>query len=188
MTPSRLLSLAGLALASLLATGCGTTGAAGTTGTTDAPVAGSGDLAAPFRAQTLDGARLDLAHYLGKDVVLVSFWATYCEPCKSEMPSLQRFHERFAKDGLTIVSVAMDGPDTKSGVAPYIRKQGYTFAVVIDEDGAITQTLNPTATAPYAVLVGRDGRVKKRIAGFQPSEAPAIEAEIEALVKPVSTP
>ena len=118
----------------------------------------------------------------------MSFWATYCEPCKSEMPSLQRFHERFAKDGLTIVSVAMDGPDTKSGVSPYIRKQGYTFAVVIDEDGAITQALNPTATAPYAVLVGRDGRVKKRIAGFQPSEAPAIEAEIEALVKPVSTP
>jgi peroxiredoxin len=186
MTPSRLLSFATFALAALLGAGCGTTSAAGTT--TGAAVAGDGDLAPPFRAQTLDGARLDLAHYLGKDVVFVSFWATYCEPCKSEMPSLQRFHERFAKDGLTVVSVAMDGPDTKSGVSPYIRKQGYTFAVVIDEDGAITQALNPTATAPYAVLVGRDGRIKKRIAGFQPSEAPAIEAEIEALVKPVSTP
>ena len=176
----------GAALATSLGA-CATASGTGT-GTNDAAEHQGGDVAPAFRAQTIDGAPLDLATHLGKDVVLVSFWATYCEPCKAEMPSLQRFHEHFGKDGLTIVSVALDGPDTKSGVAPYIHKQGYTFSVVVDEDGSIAQALNPTGTAPYAVLIGRDGRIKKRIAGFQPSEAPAIESEIGALIGQTTGP
>lgn len=177
-----------LFLGAALALGLGACATASGTGTNEAAEHQGGDVAPAFRAQTIDGAPLDLATHLGKDVVLVSFWATYCEPCKAEMPSLQRFHERFGKDGLTIVSVALDGPDTKSGVAPYIHKHGYTFPVVVDEDGSIAQALNPTGTAPYAVLVGRDGRIKKRIAGFQPSEAPAFEAEIGALVSQATGP
>lgn len=136
----------------------------------------------PFKAPALDGADVDLGQHLGKDVVMVSFWATYCEPCKAEMPFLQTFYDRYKERGLTIVSVSLDGPETAAEVAPYIRKQGYTFPVVIDRDGAIAQQLNPTSTAPYALVVGRDGKVKKRISGFQGSEAPALEKELEALL------
>ena len=142
-----------------------------------------GDLA-PFRAKDLDGKSIDLADHLGKDVVLVSFWATYCEPCKAEMPFLQRYHDRYGKDGLTIVSVALDGPDTSAEVAPYIRKQGYTFRVVLDESGDIAQALNPSATAPFAILTDRHGDVVRRITGFQSSEADALEAEIKTLLAP----
>ena len=56
------------------------------------------------------------------------------------MVFLQRYHDRYGKDGLTIVSVALDGPDTSAEVAPYIRKQGYTFRVVLDESGTVTYT------------------------------------------------
>ena len=134
----------------------------------------------PFSARDLDGKTLNLAEHLGRDVVFVSFWATYCEPCKAEMPFLQRFHDSYAKDGLAIVSVALDGPDTAAEVAPYIRKQGYSFRVVLDDSGDIAQALNPSSTAPYAILVGRDGRVVRRITGFQPSAAPHLEAELKA--------
>lgn len=137
---------------------------------------------APFRAKDLDNRPLDLADHLGKDVVLISFWATYCEPCKAEMPFLQRFHDRYAKDGLTIVSVALDGPDTSAEVAPYIRKQGYTFRVVLDESGDIAQALNPSATAPFAILADRTGNIVRRITGFQSSEADALEAELKTLL------
>ncbi|MFO0748920.1 MAG: TlpA disulfide reductase family protein [Myxococcota bacterium] len=136
----------------------------------------------PFRLSDLGGDTVDLAQHLGKDVVLISFWATYCEPCKAEMPFLQGFHDRYKTQGLAVVSVSIDGPETQAEVAPYIRKQGYTFPVVIDKDGAVAQSLNPTTSAPYAIIVGRDGKVRKRISGFQGSEAPELEKELQALL------
>ena len=167
--------------AALLIGACATSGANGT--------AGGGEVA-PFRGDDLQGHPVDLAQHLGKDVVFVSFWATYCEPCKAEMPFLQGFHDKYKDRGLTIVSVAIDGPETEAEVAPYIRKQGYTFPVMIDRDGAIVQALNPTATAPYLIVVGRDGKVMKRVSGFQASEAPALEDELVALLgaAPETTP
>lgn len=136
----------------------------------------------PFSARDLSGKTVNLAEHLGRDVVFLSFWATYCEPCKAEMPILQRFHDAYQKEGLTIVSIALDGPDTAAEVAPYIRKQGYTFPVVLDESGDIAQSLNPSSTAPFAILLGRDGKVVRRITGFQPSEAPHLEAELKGLL------
>lgn len=163
---------------------CGSTGSSGPsgeTGETGAPRTGA-DRFSSFSGQTLDGRRFDLGPKLGKDVVFVSFWATWCEPCKSEMPFLQSYHEKYQANGLTLVSVSIDGPDTASDVAPYIRRQGYTFPVVLDEDGAIAQRHNPAGTAPFGILIGRDGRIVKRIAGFQPSEAPELERELRHLL------
>ena len=141
-----------------------------------------------FTGQTLDGKRFDLAPRLGKDVVFVSFWATWCEPCKAEMPFLQAYHDKYKDQGLTIVTVSIDGPDTASDVAPYIRRQGYTFPVVLDEDGAIAQRHNPTGTAPFSIVVAKDGSVAKRVAGFQPSEAPELERELRHLLGLTETP
>lgn len=173
-----LVSLAALALAS----GCGSSTAAGT------PEGAQQSNFEPFRGKDLDGKAVNLADSIGRDVIFVSFWATYCEPCKAEMPFLQRFHDSYAKDGLTIVSVALDGPDTAAEVAPYIRKQGYTFPVVLDDSGDIAQSLNPSSTAPFAILVGRDGRVVRRITGFQSSEAGHLEAELKSLLAPAPAP
>jgi peroxiredoxin len=136
----------------------------------------------PFRAKDLDGKTIDLAERVGRDVIFVSFWATYCEPCKAEMPVLQRLHDSYRADGLSIVSVSLDGPDTIAEVAPYIRKQGYTFPVLLDESGDIAQSHNPSATAPFAIMVSRDGRVVRRITGFQPSEAEHLERELKTLL------
>ncbi len=164
-----------LASSSALVSGCGSSQVGG-------EGAGSSSRFTSFAGRTLDGKRFDVTPHIGKDVVLVSFWATWCEPCKAEMPFLQSFHDRYSKDGLTVVSVAIDGPDTSAEVAPYIRRQGYTFPVLLDDDGAIAQRHNPNYTAPFAVLVAKDGTVHKRIAGFQPSEAPELEKEIQHLL------
>ena len=115
-------------------------------------------------------------------MVLLSFWATYCEPCKTEMPILQKLYDKYKKDGFVVVSIALDGPETQSGVSPYIRSQGYTFPVVIDEDTSIAQAYNPKSSAPYTVFIDRTGRIAKTILGFKLSEAADIEKEITALL------
>jgi peroxiredoxin len=138
--------------------------------------------AASFVVTDIDGHRFALADHLGRDVVLLSFWGTFCEPCKTEMPYLQRMHERLAKDGLAVLSVSLDGPETWAEVAPYIKSNGYTFPVAIDQDSTIAVAWNPRAAAPFTVLIGRDGRVARTIEGFQLSEAAQLEAEVERLL------
>jgi peroxiredoxin len=155
------------AISLLLGAACGSTGAA------------SGDVAA-FARPSVQGERFDLARHLGKDVVLISFWTTYCEPCKVEMPFLQQYHDKYGSQGFAVVSVSMDGPDTVAEVRPYIRRMGFTYPVVIDEDGSIAQRMNPVAAAPFAILVGRDGKVRQRFSGFKAGEAPILEAAIVA--------
>ena len=135
-----------------------------------------------FKASDIDGGTFDLADHLGKEVVLISFWATYCEPCKAEMPVLEQLQQQYGERGLKILSVSLDGADSVSGVKPHIKKNGYSFAVVVDEDGTIAQAYTPAATAPFTVIIGKNGRVAKRIEGFQASEVPVIEGEIKALL------
>jgi peroxiredoxin len=137
---------------------------------------------ATFAVTDIDGHRFALADHLGRDVVLLSFWGTFCEPCKTEMPYLQRMHERWAKDGLAVLSVSLDGPETWAEVAPYIKSNGYTFPVAIDQDSTIAVAWNPRAAAPFTVLIGRDGRIARTIEGFQLSEAARLEAEVERLL------
>jgi peroxiredoxin len=156
-----------MAFSFVLGAACGSTGA------------GSGDVAA-FARPSVQGERFDLARHLGKDVVLISFWTTYCEPCKVEMPFLQQYHDRYGSQGFAVVSVSMDGPDTVAEVRPYIRRMGFTYPVVIDEDGSIAQRMNPVAAAPFAILVGRDGKIRQRFSGFKAGEAPILEAAIVA--------
>jgi len=143
---------------------------------------GSGSTLPTFSATTLDGATFELGDHLGKDVVLISFWATYCEPCKAEMPIIEQLHGRYAKDGLKIVSVALDGADTVAGVRPFIKRQRYSFDVVVDEDGTISQAYNPAGTAPFTVIIGKNGKIAKQIEGFQASEAQMLENEVKALL------
>ncbi|MEZ4267189.1 MAG: TlpA disulfide reductase family protein [Myxococcota bacterium] len=147
--------------------------------------AGSGrkvSASATFAVTDIDGRRFALADHLGRDVVLLSFWATFCEPCKTEMPYLQRMHERLAGQGLAVLSVSLDGPETWAEVAPYIKSNDYTFPVAIDQDSTIAVAWNPRAAAPFTVLIGRDGRIARTIEGFQLSEAARLEAEVERLL------
>ena len=135
-----------------------------------------------FTATDLEGKTFRLGDHLGRDVILMSFWATWCEPCKAEMPVLQELRERYSADGLAIVSVSLDGPETVSNVRPYIRRNGYDFRVIIDEDTTIAQAYNPSASAPFTLIISREGTITRRIEGFQPSEAPLIEAELRSLL------
>lgn len=135
-----------------------------------------------FTATDLAGETFRLGDHLGSDVILMSFWATWCEPCKAEMPVLQDLHRRYSKDGLAVVTVSLDGPETISNVRPYIRRNGYDFRVIIDEDTTIAQAYNPSAAAPFSLIISREGAITRRIEGFQPSEAPLIEAELRRLL------
>jgi peroxiredoxin len=125
-----------------------------------------GARAPDFRAQTVDGRPFHLADHLGKDVVLISFWATWCRPCMLELPHVTDLWRELHPKGFEALAVSMDGPESESQVRPTVSRLGLPFTVVVDRDTSIGGLYNPRHAAPMTVLIDRSGQVAWRHEGF----------------------
>lgn len=127
---------------------------------------GIGSDAPDFRAVTLDGraeART-IGDYEG-DVVLLNIWATWCLPCREEMPSLQRLHEALGDDGLRIVAVSIDREaDAAEKIRDFARAYGLTFEILHDPTGEIQRGYQTTGV-PETFVIGRDGTIRRKQIG-----------------------
>lgn len=135
-----------------------------------------------FEAVTLDSVpqRRTLADYRG-DVVLLNIWATWCGPCRWEMPSMQALHEEFADRGLRVVAVSIDHPEAGVAITEFARSLGLTFEILHDTAGAIRSAYRTTGI-PETAVIGRDGVIRKRVAGAELWDSPANRALVERLL------
>lgn len=129
-------------------------------------------------AKDLTGHRIDLASLKGK-VVLVDFWATWCGPCKDELPVLQRLQQKYAKHGLVIIAVSVDSD--AANARAFIKKMGLTLRIILDLEHVLADRYQP-AKMPSSYIVDRAGRVRHVHAGFKKGDAKTIEAEIRNLL------
>jgi peroxiredoxin len=137
-----------------------------------------GSAAPDFGAMDLEGNPVRLADYRGK-VVLVNIWATWCPPCREEMPSMQRLYETVASPDFEILAVSIDaraGENDAFGrpggdLRAFAEEMGLTFTILHDPPGRIQQTYQTTGV-PETFLVGRDGRIYKKVAGGTAWDAP----------------
>jgi peroxiredoxin len=141
----------------------------------------AGDKAADFTLRDIDGNSVTLSDKLG-DVVLVSFWATWCGPCKEEMPHLQKLYTEKKSEGLTVLSISTDDARSASKVKPYIKKNGYDFTVLLDRDSSVIGTYNPAKTLPYTVVIDRKGEIARQTQGFNPGDEKALEELVVGLL------
>ena len=115
------------------------------------------DFAAPELTLTdLDGNSVSLEDYRGQ-VVLVNLWATWCPPCREEMPTLVSFYERYKSQGFVLI--AIDQGETLEDVLPFVADFGLTFPVWMDESSLAGRRFN-TISLPSSYVIDRDGRVK----------------------------
>jgi len=121
-----------------------------------------GSVAPAFRARTIDGTtRLrGLADYRGQ-VVLLNVWATWCGPCKVEMPGIERLHRMYGSRGLRIVAVSIDRTASDDSIAAYARNLGLTFEILRDSTGEI-ERLYQTTGYPETFVIARDGVIRKK--------------------------
>jgi peroxiredoxin len=137
--------------------------------------------AAPdFELETLDGDTVRLGDHLGKSVVLVDFWATYCEPCLVSMPHLGALYEKYKARGFVVLGVSLDGPNSVAQVRAEVQKLGVTFPILLDQETRVVGLYNPRTSAPYSVLIGRDGRIRAKREGYTTGGAEALEKDIVA--------
>ena len=128
----------------------------------------------------ISGEVVDLADRRG-DVVLVNIWATWCGPCESEMPSMERLYQRLGPQGLSIVAVSIDQESTYK-VRRWIEDRGITFTVLHDRDGSIEETFQ-TRGVPETFVIDRQGVVVQRVTGPRLWDAPDAEAFLADLLR-----
>jgi thiol-disulfide isomerase/thioredoxin len=122
----------------------------------DAPSRWTGRVAPELSLTTLDGRPFRLADEVGKRVVVLNFFATWCGPCRAEMPELERF-QRQAGDSVLLVGI--DAEEVREVVVRFIDEVKTTFPVVIDESGEVLKQYG-VSSFPTTVVIGADGRIK----------------------------
>jgi thiol-disulfide isomerase/thioredoxin len=115
------------------------------------------DFAAPkLTLEDLSGKTVSLDDYLGS-VVLVNLWATWCPPCREEMPSLETFYEDYKSDGFVLVSINQE--ETREVVEPFVKEFGLTFPVWLDLNYQAEKEFK-TGSLPSSFVIDRTGRVR----------------------------
>jgi len=141
---------------------------------------GVGSRAPAFRAVNLRSGRpTSLADYRGR-VVLLNVWATWCPPCRVEMPSLERLHGKLAGPDFAVVAVSIDDGDA-STVMAFVRELGLGFDVLQDKGGRIQQIYQTTGV-PESFVIDRDGVIIKKVIGAAEWDGPVNELLIRKLI------
>jgi peroxiredoxin len=140
----------------------------------------SGIPAPDFTFPGLDGKMVSLSDYKGK-VVLVNIWATWCPPCVSEMPSMEKLYNKFKRENFEILAVSIDEPGPKA-VAPFMEKTSLTFPALIDSKGAIKPVYRITAI-PESFIIDKQGLLIKKIVGPVDWAAPKVFRFISNLIE-----
>ena len=135
-----------------------------------------------FTLETTEGERFRLSDHVGSKVIVMSFWATWCNPCMAELPHLDEIYQDEKENGLLIVAVAMDEPGTVAEVAPTAARLGLTMPVVLDTDQRAVRLYNRSRDAPRTVVINRKGEVVRSSAGYNPGDEEKLRAEVRVLL------
>jgi cytochrome c biogenesis protein CcmG/thiol:disulfide interchange protein DsbE len=141
-----------------------------------------GSRAPEIEGVTLDGTRRrkTLADYEDK-VVLLNVWATWCEPCRVEMPSIEKLHREFGAQGLAVVAISVDDPGAEQRIRDFVKELGLTFEVLHDPGQVTTRNYQITGY-PETFIVARDGTIRRKLIGAADWSSDANRALVRGLL------
>lgn len=143
------------------------------TGTADNTTQPSGEEAADFTLTDLEGNKVSLKDFRGKKVYL-NFWATWCPPCRQEMPDLEKIHRKYKDKDLVVLAVNIG--ENKATVEDYIKSSNLTFTVLLDTDQRVAAEYRINSI-PQSYFIDREGRIAAKQIGSMS------EAEMDEYVK-----
>ena len=127
-----------------------------------------------FSVKDLDGKPLDLSSYNGK-VVLLNFWATWCTPCRAEIPNFEQFQTQYGPQGLQVIGLSMD--DSDKPVREFYQQFKMNYPVGLSTE-KIAQSYGGILGLPVSFLIGRNGQIAAKYVGA--AQIPVVEQEIRA--------
>jgi cytochrome c biogenesis protein CcmG, thiol:disulfide interchange protein DsbE len=139
-----------------------------------------GLVASDFTLDLLDGGKLTLSELRGHSVVL-NFWASWCLPCRSEMPSIEKAYQLYEDRGLIVIGLNMTSQDSESDARAFVEELGLTFPIVLDRDGLV-QKRYQLLGLPSTYFIDQNGIIRAIVVGGPMSEA-TILSNIEGLLQ-----
>jgi len=127
-----------------------------------------GKQAPDFTLPTLDGKEVSLSQFRGQPV-LINFWATWCIPCRDEMPELVRAYEAHKSEGFVVLGLNLTYSDSVPGVQALASEFNVTFPILLEEDGAVVERLYRVPGLPTSVFIKRDGTIERFQVGVMTS-------------------
>ncbi len=144
------------------------------------PAPQMGFAAPDFTLETLDGQSVTLSDLRGQAVV-VNFWASWCPPCRAEMPAIQDMYADYAGRGLVVLAVNAASQDTLADTQSFITENNLTFPVLLDTTGSIN-TLYGVTSLPTTFFIGPDGVINEIVIGGPMTEA-SLRLRVESLLE-----
>lgn len=144
------------------------------------PAPQAGFLAPDFTLETLSGETVTLSSLRGK-VVLLNIWASWCPPCRAEMPAMQRVWEEYQAQGVVVLAVNSTAQDTLADAQRFVSDYGLTFPIPLDRSGEVTR-LYRVSSLPTSFFIGADGVIREVVIGGPMAEA-LLRSRIEQLLK-----
>lgn len=130
-------------------------------------------------AQDLLGKTWELAAFKGR-VVLLNFWATWCGPCRKEMPLLEQIYQRYKGLGFTLLAVNVE--EDSAGAARWLEDTPVTFPVLFDRDNHVSKLYQVTAM-PSTVIIDRKGQVRFIHYGYTPGTEDQYQDQVRSLIR-----
>jgi cytochrome c biogenesis protein CcmG, thiol:disulfide interchange protein DsbE len=144
------------------------------------PAPQKGFLAPEFKLDTFDGGAVALSDYRGT-AVLLNLWATWCPPCRAEMPALEKVYEEYKDQGLIVLGLDATDQDNLDAIAPFEKQYNLTFPILLDTNGEAS-ALYELRSLPTSFFIGRDGVIREVVIGGPMSEA-LLRTNIEEIIK-----
>lgn len=151
--------------------------------TSDQPltkVSSASKVATDFTLMNMQGEPVTLSQYHGK-VVILNFWATWCPPCREEMPSMERLYQKYKEYGLVMLAVNTE-KNGKKAVSQFLQKTPYSFPILLDSD-SVVQNAYGVFRFPESFIIDRNGVVVKKIVGGRDWSTESTYKLIELLLK-----
>ncbi len=139
---------------------------------------GSGAFAPDAQIEDLHGNMVKLSNYRGS-VVMINFWATWCGPCKAEIPDFIDLQDKYGDDGLEIVGISLDKPGKENAVRAFVKAKGINYDVLFG-DGAVTDAYGGVRSIPTTFLIDREGQIKAKHVGLRSKDV--LESAIKQLL------
>lgn len=144
------------------------------------PVA-AGEKAAPFKLTDLQGDSVTMAALRGK-VVFLNIWATWCAPCREEMPSMEKLYQKLHGDKDFVMLAISQDTGSREEVMAYVKKHGYHFDVLLDPKNDVAEAYNVSGV-PETFIIDREGRIVAHHSGAFDWSQPSIQDALEELLK-----
>ena len=119
-----------------------------------------GQPAPDFTLPTLEDTQVSLSQFRGRPVV-INFWASWCIPCREEMPELARSYEAHKAEGLMILGINLSYADSLSDIEAFVSEFHVTFPILLDAEGVVAGKLYPMPGIPTSIFINRDGTIAR---------------------------